>query len=44
MVKVGVVGATGYTGEELVAALLRNSGVEITSLTGLVEKEIMFSE
>jgi N-acetyl-gamma-glutamyl-phosphate reductase len=44
MVKVGVVGATGYTGEELVAALLRNSGVEITSLTGLVEKEMMFSD
>ena len=44
MVKVGVVGATGYTGEEIVSTLLRNPGVEITSLTGLVEKEAQFSE
>jgi len=44
MVKVGVVGATGYTGEEIVSALLRNPGVEITALTGLVEKEALFSE
>ena len=44
MVKVGVVGATGYTGEEIVAALLRNPSVEITALTGLVEKEAPFSE
>ncbi|MGB2630840.1 MAG: N-acetyl-gamma-glutamyl-phosphate reductase [Candidatus Omnitrophota bacterium] len=44
MIKVGVVGATGYTGEELVDTLLRNPGVEITSLTALVEKEAEFSE
>jgi N-acetyl-gamma-glutamyl-phosphate reductase len=44
MVKVAVVGATGYTGEEIVAALLNNKGVEVTSLTGLVEKEGPFSE
>ena len=44
MIKVGVVGATGYTGEELVATLLRNPEVEITSLTALVEKEADFSE
>jgi N-acetyl-gamma-glutamyl-phosphate reductase len=44
MIKVGVVGATGYTGEEIVAALLKNPGVEIASLTGLVEKEAPFSE
>ncbi|MDD5634329.1 MAG: N-acetyl-gamma-glutamyl-phosphate reductase [Candidatus Omnitrophica bacterium] len=43
MVKVAVVGATGYTGEELVELLLRNPEVEITSLTGIVEKESDFS-
>jgi N-acetyl-gamma-glutamyl-phosphate reductase len=44
MIKVGVVGATGYTGEELVEVLLNNPEVEITSLTGLVDKEQGFSE
>jgi N-acetyl-gamma-glutamyl-phosphate reductase len=44
MVKVGVVGATGYTGEEIVNALFRHPEVEITSLTGLVEKEEVFSK
>ena len=44
MINVGVVGATGYTGEEIVEVLLRNKEVEITSLTALVDKEMPFSE
>ncbi len=44
MIKIGVVGATGYTGEELVEVLLRNPEVEITSLSALVEKETEFSD
>jgi len=44
MIKVGVVGATGYTGEELVEVLLRNPEVKITSLSALVEKEAKFSD
>ena len=44
MIKVGVVGATGYTGEELIEVLLRNKEVEITSLSALVEKEMPFSD
>ncbi|MFC1570546.1 N-acetyl-gamma-glutamyl-phosphate reductase [Candidatus Omnitrophota bacterium] len=44
MIKVGVVGATGYTGEELIEVLLRNPEVEITSLSALVEKEMPFDE
>lgn len=39
MLKVGVVGATGYTGQELVKILLNHSKVEITSLTAKIEKE-----
>lgn len=42
--RIGIVGATGYTGEELVDILLRNKNVEITSLSGLVDKEAPFSE
>ncbi|MFH1798965.1 MAG: N-acetyl-gamma-glutamyl-phosphate reductase [Candidatus Omnitrophota bacterium] len=44
MIKAAVVGATGYTGEELVEVLLKNPEVEITSLSALVEKEVLFSE
>lgn len=43
MIKVGVVGATGYTGEELVSVLLNNPEVEVTSLSALVDKETLFS-
>ncbi len=39
MIKVGVVGATGYTGEEIVRILAGHSKVELTSLTAIVEKE-----
>ncbi|MFH1395542.1 MAG: N-acetyl-gamma-glutamyl-phosphate reductase [Candidatus Omnitrophota bacterium] len=44
MIKIGVVGATGYTGEELIEVLLKNSEVTITSLSALVDKEMPFSE
>ncbi|MBF0215952.1 MAG: N-acetyl-gamma-glutamyl-phosphate reductase [Candidatus Omnitrophica bacterium] len=43
MVRVAVVGATGYTGEELIECLLRNSNVEITSLSALIDKPTKFS-
>ena len=43
MIKVGVVGATGYTGEELVETLLKNPEVEIASLSALVDEETLFS-
>ena len=44
MTQIGVVGATGYTGEELVEVLLKNPEVEITSLSALVDKEVDFAE
>lgn len=44
MIKCGVVGATGYTGEELVEVLLRHPGAEITSLSALVEEEAPLSD
>ncbi|MCK5451696.1 MAG: N-acetyl-gamma-glutamyl-phosphate reductase [Candidatus Omnitrophica bacterium] len=40
MVKVGIVGVTSYTGEELIGILLKNEGVEICSLSARsVDKE-----
>ena len=33
MISVGIIGASGYTGEELVRILQNHSDVEITSLT-----------
>ena len=44
MMKVSVVGATGYTGEELVDVVASHPEVELTSLSALVEKEADFSE
>ena len=44
MLKVGVIGATGYTGEELVNILARHKGVEITVLQAVVEREAPISE
>lgn len=44
MINAAIVGATGYTGEELIDVLLKNPEIEITSLSALVEKEILFSE
>ena len=39
MIKVAVVGATGYTGEEMVRILAAHPKVKITSLSAIVEKE-----
>lgn len=39
MLKVGIIGATGYTGEELIKILLNHPQVKITLLQGLVEKD-----
>ena len=38
MIKVGVVGATGYAGEELISILLRHSEVRITDVSAKVDK------
>ena len=43
MVKVGVVGVTGYTGQELVEVLLKNPEVEVTSLSSRVDSDTSFS-
>ncbi len=40
MLKVAIVGATGYTGEELVRILVNHPKVEITSLTAKIEEPI----
>lgn len=39
MLKVGIVGATGYVGRELIQLLHRHQGVEITSLSARRDKE-----
>ncbi|MCQ9207763.1 MAG: N-acetyl-gamma-glutamyl-phosphate reductase [Omnitrophica bacterium] len=39
MVKVGVIGATGYTGEEIIKILARHKNAKITLLQAIVEKE-----
>jgi len=39
MVRVGIIGATGYTGEELVRILSRHPNVKITYLSAVIEKE-----
>ncbi len=38
MVKVGIIGATGYTGEEAIKILLRHSQAKLTALTALPEE------
>ncbi|MCX5716276.1 MAG: N-acetyl-gamma-glutamyl-phosphate reductase [Candidatus Omnitrophica bacterium] len=38
MLKVGVIGATGYTGEELVKILASHKGIQVTSLTAKIDK------
>lgn len=43
-IKVGVVGATGYTGEEIVRTLSRHPFVEITYLSGKEDREIRIQE
>jgi N-acetyl-gamma-glutamyl-phosphate reductase len=44
MLNVGIVGATGYAGEELIAILLRHPGVLITSLSAQIDKPRKISE
>lgn len=39
MLKVGVVGATGYAGEEVVKILIDHKDVKITELSAIIEKE-----
>ena len=34
MINVGIVGITGYTGEELIKILLKHKNVQITALAG----------
>jgi N-acetyl-gamma-glutamyl-phosphate reductase len=43
MLKVGVVGATGYAGEEVIKILLGHKGVKITELSAIIDKEEPFS-
>lgn len=43
MLRVGVIGATGYTGEEIVKILADHSSVKLTVLQAIVEKEQSFS-
>ena len=40
MVKVGIVGGTGYTGVELLRLLARHPGVELTAITSRGEAGI----
>ncbi|MDD5439476.1 MAG: N-acetyl-gamma-glutamyl-phosphate reductase [Candidatus Omnitrophica bacterium] len=42
--RVGVVGATGYAGEEILRLLVRHSEVEIASLTAIIDKPSIFSD
>ena len=44
MLKVAVVGATGYTGEELTRILLNHPKIKITSLTAKLDEEKKYSE
>ncbi len=39
MIKVGVVGATGYAGEEVIKILVNHKAVEITELSAVIEKK-----
>lgn len=44
MVNVGIIGATGYTGEELINILLRHPQVRITSVSAKLDKPKKISE
>ena len=44
MVRIAVIGATGYTGEEIVKILARHKGVKITVLQAVIEKEEPISD
>ncbi len=43
-IKVGVIGATGYTGEEIVKILARHKNAQITSLSAIIDKPTKFSD
>ena len=43
-IKVGVVGATGYTGEEIVKILARHKNAQIISLSAIIDKPTKFSD
>jgi len=43
MIKVSIIGSTGYTGRELIRLLLRHKDCEIVHLSSLVEKEVPIS-
>lgn len=43
MLKVGVVGATGYAGEEVIKILAKHKLVKITELQAVIDKEELFS-
>jgi len=43
MVNIGVVGATGYTGEEIVRLLSSHPGIKIKSLSAIIEKPTKIS-
>ncbi len=44
MIRVSIVGATGYTGEELVTILAGHSGVKLTSLSAIIDRPAAISE
>lgn len=44
MIRAGIVGVTGYSGEELVDVLLRNPDVKITCVTSRVDKPVKYSD
>ncbi|MFA5146288.1 MAG: N-acetyl-gamma-glutamyl-phosphate reductase [Candidatus Omnitrophota bacterium] len=43
MLKVGIVGATGYAGEEVAKILVGHKEVKITELSAIIDKEELFS-
>ena len=44
MINVGIIGATGYAGEELIDILLRHPAVRITSVSAKIDKPAKISE
>ena len=44
MINVGIVGATGYAGEELIDILLKHSGVRITNISAKIDKPEAISD
>lgn len=44
MIKVGVVGATGYAGEEVIKILAKHKDVKITELSAVIDREEPFSD